>query len=75
MKNDKWLISQRLTGLVPVSMTGEKLISLVIGKSTKPRCFKNIKKLSLPYEANSKAYVTLILFKKWKTRFSNKEKQ
>ena len=46
-------------------MTGEKLPPLVIGKSANPRCFKNVKNLPVPYEANSKAWMTSTLFEKW----------
>ena len=59
MKNEKCaggkLSKDRLTVLVTASMAGEKLPPLVIGKSANPRCFKNVKKLPLPYEHNTKA--------------------
>ena len=35
----------RLTGIAAASATGEELPIFVIGKSTTPRCFKNIKQL------------------------------
>ena len=58
-KNDKCagekLSKERLTVLVTASMAGKKLPLLVIGKSANPRCFKNIKKLPLPYKSNKKA--------------------
>ena len=40
---------------------------LVIGKSTKPRCFKGIKMESLPvqYYANKNAWMTSGIFKNW----------
>ena len=38
---------------------------LVIGKSANPRCFKNIKKLPLPYESNEKARMTVAIFETW----------
>ena len=46
----------RLTILFCVSMTGEKLKPLVIGKSNNPRCFKSIQKDKLPvtYRFNQK---------------------
>ena len=57
-KNDKFaggkLSKERSTVLVTASMAGEKLLLLVIGKSANPRCFKNIKKLPLPYESTRK---------------------
>ena len=34
----------RLTGLAGANATGKKLPMFVIGKSAKPRCFKNVKK-------------------------------
>uniref|UniRef100_A0A8C4RH87 HTH CENPB-type domain-containing protein n=1 Tax=Erpetoichthys calabaricus TaxID=27687 RepID=A0A8C4RH87_ERPCA len=43
----------RLTLLLACNMDGsEKLPLLVIGKSKAPRCFKNVKKLPVAYEAN-----------------------
>ena len=40
---------------------------LVIGKSTKPRCFKGIRMESLPvqYYANKNAWMTSGIFKNW----------
>ncbi|XP_035232941.1 tigger transposable element-derived protein 4-like [Stegodyphus dumicola] len=40
---------------------------LVIGKSTKPRCFKGLRMESLPvvYHANRNAWMTSELFKEW----------
>ena len=68
-KNEKCtggkLSKERLTVLVTASMTGEKLPPLVIGKSANPRCFKNVKNLPVPYEANSKPWMTSTLFEKW----------
>ena len=68
-KNDKCadgkLSKERLNGLVTASMTGKKLPLLVIGKSAYPRCFKNIKKLPLPYESNKKAWMTAAIFEMW----------
>ena len=62
--------------LVTVSMAGEKLL-LVIGKSANPKCFKNIKKLLLPYKSNKKAWMTAAIFETWvkKTRLANSKKQ
>ena len=69
MKNEKCaggkLSKDRLTVLVTASMAGEKLPPLVIGKSANPRCFKNVKKLPLPYEHNTKAWMTSTIFEKW----------
>ena len=44
-----------LTILVCVSMAGEKVPPLVIGKAKKPRCFAGVKNLPLAYVGNSKA--------------------
>jgi hypothetical protein len=35
---------------------------LVIGKSKKPRCFKNVKSLPVDYEANKTAWMTSAIF-------------
>jgi hypothetical protein len=34
----------------------------VIGKSSKPRCFKDVKKLPVKYDANIKAWMTTEIF-------------
>ena len=54
----------RLSVLLTASMTGEKLKPLVIGKSAKPRCFKNldINKLAVKWTFNSKAWMTARIF-------------
>ena len=54
-----------LSVLVAASMAGEKLPLLVIGKAAKPRCFKNVKKLSFSYQSNSKAWMTSTIFETW----------
>ena len=68
-KNDKCaggkLSKERLTVLVTARKAGEKLPLLVIGKSANPRCFKNIKKLPLPYELSKKAWMTAAIFEMW----------
>ncbi|XP_029730316.2 tigger transposable element-derived protein 4-like [Aedes albopictus] len=57
---------QRLTVLCAANMDGtDKLPLLVIGKSRRPRCFKNVKSLPVEYEANAKAWMTSVLFEKW----------
>ncbi|ELU05436.1 hypothetical protein CAPTEDRAFT_46694, partial [Capitella teleta] len=56
----------RLTVLVCANMTGTtKLPLLVIGKSAKPRCFKNVKSLPCEYKANKSAWMTSELFLQW----------
>lgn len=57
---------ERLTVLMGANMDGsEKLPLLVIGKSKNPRCFKNVKKLPVQYEANKKAWMTSEIFENW----------
>ena len=60
---------ERVTLMFKCSSTGEKLQPLVIGKSKKPRCFKNIdliKKLYL-YTAVKKTWMTSTIFSVWIT--------
>ena len=59
----------RLTVLVGASMSGEKLPLYVIGKSEKPRAFKNVQKLPVTYHPNKKAWMTKRLWGKVVTRF------
>ena len=60
---------ERVTLMFACSSTGEKLQPLVIGKSKKLRCFKNIdlKKLPVQYTANKKAWMTSTIFSEWIT--------
>ncbi|GBM80170.1 Tigger transposable element-derived protein 4 [Araneus ventricosus] len=56
----------RTTILVCANMNGSEEQKLtVIGKSQKPRCFKNVKELSLDYKSNKKAWMTSDLFQKY----------
>nr|XP_015913217.2 tigger transposable element-derived protein 4-like [Parasteatoda tepidariorum] len=56
---------QRLTLLLGANMNGnEKLKPLVIGKSKRPRCFKNVKSLPVEYEANSNAWMTTMIWER-----------
>jgi len=49
----------RLTVLLCVnSDESDRQVPIVIGKSPKPRCFKNVKKLQTKYDVNSKAWMT-----------------
>ncbi|KAI4460402.1 hypothetical protein MML48_5g00002656 [Holotrichia oblita] len=53
------MAKERITILLTVNMTGSmKRKLLVIGKSNKPRCFKNLKTLAVIYESNKKALVS-----------------
>lgn len=50
------LAKDRITVALCTNMTGsDKLTPLVIGKSAKPRCFKNIRSYPCEYKSNSKA--------------------
>ena len=55
----------RLTGMTTASSTGEKLSMLVVGQSTTPRCFKNIKQFSCRYRSQKKSWMTGDLFNEW----------
>ncbi|XP_039967465.1 tigger transposable element-derived protein 6-like [Bactrocera tryoni] len=60
------LSKDRLTLLLAANMDGsEKFKPLMIGKSMKPRCFKNIKTFPMLYRANSKSWMTRNLFLEW----------
>ena len=50
----------------------EKVKLLVIGKSKKPRCFKNVKTLPTDYRANKKAWMVSELFTEWLCSFDRK---
>ena len=59
---------ERLTVLAWSNAAGTNMLSLtVIGKSKKPRAFKNINVNSLPvhYKSQGKAWITSELFKEW----------
>lgn len=66
-KNEKCvggkLSKEQITVFVCANMDGsEKRKLFVIGKSKKPRCFKNVKSLPVRYTANRKAWMTSALF-------------
>ena len=58
---------ERLTVALCCSWTGEMLKPLVIGKSENPRCFRNLRKESLPvvWRNNKKAWMNGELFTEW----------
>lgn len=57
---------ERVTLLFAANMDGsEKLKPLMVGKSAKPRCFKNIKSFPMTYRSNEKAWITTGLFSDW----------
>ncbi|KAE9522579.1 hypothetical protein AGLY_017001 [Aphis glycines] len=60
------LSKERLTVLVCTNSTGtHKLKLVVIGKSRSPRCFKNVRTFPCEYLAQSRAWMTEILFVNW----------
>lgn len=63
----------RVTVFVGANMDGsEKLKLLVIGKSKKPRCFKNIKNLPVLYESNEKSWMTANIFRNTLTELNQR---
>lgn len=63
---------ERLTVLLAVNMSGSvKHVPCVIGKSLKPRCFKNVKTFPTEYTANSRAWMTGIIFREWLQKWDN----
>ncbi|XP_044761995.1 tigger transposable element-derived protein 6-like [Coccinella septempunctata] len=63
---------ERLTVLLAVNMSGSvKRVPCVIGKSLKPRCFKNVKTFPTEYIANSRAWMTGIIFREWLQKWYN----
>uniref|UniRef100_H3AJP3 HTH CENPB-type domain-containing protein n=1 Tax=Latimeria chalumnae TaxID=7897 RepID=H3AJP3_LATCH len=64
---------ERIIVMVSANMDGsEKLKPLVIGKSQKPRCFKNMKSLPVDYKANTQAWMTSDIFSEWVKKFDRK---
>ena len=65
---------ERVTILLCANMLGnDKLKLLMIGKSKKPRCFKNIKMDTLPitYLSNHNAWMTSVMFRDWVTHWDS----
>ena len=60
-KNSK----NRITGLVGSNAVGDKLPLLIIGKSKKPRCFKNVKSLPCNYRNQKKSWMDCTIFSDW----------
>ena len=52
----------RLMVMAAANAIGKKLKMLVIGTSKKPRCFKNVKRLSCRYRAQKKSWIAGVLF-------------
>ncbi|KAG0435791.1 Tigger transposable element-derived protein 6, partial [Dictyocoela muelleri] len=63
---------ERVTILFCVSMLGEKINHLLIGKSKTPRGFKDLKfdELKIDYAHNKKTWMNLTLFKQWLDRLN-----
>ena len=62
----------RFTGMAAASATGEKLSMFVIGKSKKPRCFKNIKHLPCQYTSQKKSWMDSEIFENWVRKLDQK---
>lgn len=63
----------RVTVLLGSNMDGsEKLPPLLIGKSEKPRCIKNLAKTPLIYRANNKSWMTSALFREYMKNLNKK---
>ncbi|XP_053571634.1 tigger transposable element-derived protein 6-like [Bombina bombina] len=71
------LSKERLTVFLCGNMDGRLEKPLVIGKATKPRCFKNIDTTQLPviWRANKKAWMTAELMSEWLKIFDRKMKR
>jgi hypothetical protein len=57
-------VEDRLTVMVCFNMTGTNKF-LVIVKSQKPMCFKNVKSLPVQYFDNKKTWMTSVVFETW----------
>lgn len=62
------IVKDRVSVLTCANATGtHRLPLLVIGKSKKPRCFKNIKQTHVVYANQKKAWMDSIIFTEWYT--------
>ncbi|XP_054720738.1 tigger transposable element-derived protein 6-like [Uloborus diversus] len=67
---------QRLTVLLSANSTGTHEIQpFVIGKSLKPRRFKNVRSLHVEYKANKKAWMTSKFFSEWLPKLAKEMKK
>lgn len=67
---------QRVTALFCYNADGtEKLKPLIIGKLSKPRCFRNIRSLPCDYRANKSAWMTQDIFNEWLIKVDGKMKR
>ncbi|KAL8601404.1 hypothetical protein ACOMHN_042408 [Nucella lapillus] len=55
----------RITALVCCNLAGDKEKLLVIGKSEKPRCFKNVTSFPTLYKASRNAWMTSTIWTDW----------
>ena len=62
----------RVTLMVCCNMDGEKEELLLIGKSKKPRCFKNIGQLPLNYDFSFNAWMTIDIWERWVRKMDRK---
>ena len=70
------LSKERLTLLLGANMDGsDKVEPLIIGRSANPRCFRGIKSVPLPYEANKSAWMTSTVWIKWIKGFNARMKR
>lgn len=75
--NSSKISKESISIMLTVNMDGsEKLKPIVIGKSAKPRYFKNINinQINCFYRANQKAWMTEQLFKEWLYKLDAKMK-
>ena len=64
---------ERLTLLLGANMDGsDKIDPLVIGKSARPRCFRTAGRVPLPYESNSTAWMTGMIWQQWVKSFNRR---
>ena len=56
---------ERLTGMAASNALGEKILMFVIGKSTSPRCFKQVRNLPCRCRSQKKAWLDGTLFEEW----------
>ena len=67
---------QRLTALLCCNASGsDKRKLLMIGKSVRPRCLKNVKSSPYQYRGNRKAWMTSKLFSEWLIGFDRETKR
>ena len=54
-----------VSGMAAANAVGDKIPMFVIGKSQKPRCFKNVKFLPCRYRNQKKSWIDGALFEEW----------